>query len=397
MPGNNRNSRNNRNRKKRKQYGFYFDYTLLFVLVFIVGFGLTMIYSTSSYTAQIEEGDPEFYFRKQLIFTIIGFVLMVVETKIFDYHYLKKFAVVIYIGGLLCMFILKTPLGITRNGATRWIRVPGLGQFQPAELVKIGTIAMTALLIVRAGQNIKKFKTVIVICIIAGFAPALLVYVLSSNMSSALIVALISVVMTFVAYPGYKIYVALTGLATVAFGAFYSWIKKMAVSGKLTGKFRLNRVLVWLNPEKYIDDKGYQTVQALYAIGSGGLFGKGLGKSLQKLGYIPESQNDMIFSIICEEIGLFGAIFVIIVFGVMLWRIAHVAQNAPDLFGTLLVSGVFAHIAIQVVLNIAVVTNFIPNTGVSLPFISYGGTSETILLAEIGLVLNVSSKIRLES
>ena len=135
----------------------------------------------------------------------------------------------------------------------------------------------------------------------------------------------------------------------------------------------------------------------VYAIGSGGLFGKGLGKSLQKLGYIPESQNDMIFSIICEELGLFGAIFVIIVFGVMLWRIAHVAQNAPDLFGTLLVSGVFAHIAIQVVLNIAVVTNFIPNTGVSLPFISYGGTSEIILLAEIGLVLNVSSKIRLES
>ena len=255
MPGNNRNRRNNRNRKKRKQYGFYFDYTLLFVLVFIVGFGLTMIYSTSSYTAQIEEGDPEFYFRKQLIFTIIGFALMIVETKILDYHYLKNLAVVIYIGGLLCMFLLKTPLGITRNGATRWIKIPGLVQFQPAELVKIGTIAMTAFLIVKAGQNIKKFRTVIVICIIAGFAPALLVYVLSSNMSSALIVALISVVMTFVAYPGYKIYVALTGLAAVAFGAFYSWIKKMAASGNMTGKFRLNRILVWLNPEEYIDDK----------------------------------------------------------------------------------------------------------------------------------------------
>ena len=397
MPGNNRNRRNNRNRKKRKQYGFYFDYTLLFVLVFIVGFGLTMIYSTSSYTAQIEEGDPEFYFRKQLIFTIIGFALMIVETKILDYHYLKKLAVVIYIGGLLCMFLLKTPLGITRNGATRWIKIPGLGQFQPAELVKIGTIAMTALLIVKAGQNIKKFRTVIVICIIAGFAPALLVYVLSSNMSSALIVALISVVMTFVAYPGYKIYVALTGLAAAGVGGIYAWLTNMIKGGNMTESFRLNRLLVWINPENYASDKGFQTVQALYAIGSGGLFGKGLGKSLQKLGYIPESQNDMIFSIICEEIGLFGAIFVIIVFGVMLWRIAHVAQNAPDLFGTLLVSGVFAHIAIQVVLNIAVVTNFIPNTGVSLPFISYGGTSETILLAEIGLVLNVSSKIRLES
>lgn len=202
MPGNNRNRRNNRNRKKRKQYGFYFDITLLFVLVFIVGFGLTMIYSTSSYTAQIEEGDPEFYFRKQLIFTIIWLALMIVETKILDYHYLKKLAVVIYIGGLLCMFLLKTPLGITRNGATRWIKIPGLGQFQPAELVKIGTIAMTALLIVKAGQNIKKFRTVIVICIISRFCIlALLVYVLSSNMSSALIVALISVVMTFVAYP----------------------------------------------------------------------------------------------------------------------------------------------------------------------------------------------------
>ena len=255
---------------------------------------------------------------------------------------------------------------------------------------------MTSLLTVRAGQNIKKFKTVIVICIIAGFAPALLVYVLSSNMSSALIVALISVVMTFVAYPGYKIYVALTGLATVAFGAFYSWIKKMAVSGNLTGKFRLNRVLVWLNPEKYIDDKGYQTVQALYAIGSGGLFGKGLGKSLQKLGYIPESQNDMIFSVICEELGLFGAFCLIALFVVMLWRINHIAQNAPDLFGSMLATGVFAHIAIQVILNIAVVTNTIPNTGVSLPFISYGGTAAVFLLLELGVVFNISSQIKLE-
>ena len=255
---------------------------------------------------------------------------------------------------------------------------------------------MTALLIVKAGQNIKKFRTVIVICIIAGFAPALLVYVLSSNMSSALIVALISVVMTFVAYPGYKIYVALTGLATVAFGAFYSWIKKMAASGNLTGKFRLNRVLVWLNPEKYIDDKGYQTVQALYAIGSGGLFGKGLGKSLQKLGYIPESQNDMIFAIICEELGLFGAISIILVFLFMIFRFMVIANNAPDLFGALLVVGVMGHIAIQVVLNIAVVTNTIPNTGITLPFISYGGTSVLFIMMEMGIVLSVSNRIRLE-
>ena len=385
-----------RNRNNRKKYGFYFDYSLLFVLVFVVGFGLTMIYSTSSYTAQIEEGDPEFYFRRQLIFTIIGFVIMVFETKFFDYHYLKKLAWVIYIAGLFSMLLLKTPLGITRNGATRWIRLPGLGQFQPAEVVKIGTIALTALLVVRAGQNIKSFKTVIVICIITGAIPAIAVYALSSNLSSALIVMLISVVMTFVAYPSYKIYVVLVGVFGAAFAVFLSWIKKMAATGNLTGKFRLNRILVWLNPEKYIDDKGYQTVQALYAIGSGGLFGKGLGKSLQKLGYIPESQNDMIFSVICEELGLFGAFCLIALFVVMLWRINHIAQNAPDLFGSMLATGVFAHIAIQVILNIAVVTNTIPNTGVSLPFISYGGSSAVLLLAELGIVFNISSQIKLE-
>jgi len=155
-------------------------------------------------------------------------------------------------------------------------------------------------------------------------------------------------------------------------------------------------MLVWLNPEKYIDDKGYQTVQALYAIGSGGLFGKGLGKSLQKLGYIPESQNDMIFSVICEELGLFGAFCLIALFVVMLWRINHIAQNAPDLYGSMLAAGVFAHIAIQVILNIAVVTNTIPNTGVSLPFISYGGTSAVFLFAEMGVVFNISSQIKLE-
>ena len=154
---------------------------------------------------------------------------------------------------------------------------------------------MTAFLIVKAGQNIKKFRTVIVICIIAGFAPALLVYVLSSNMSSALIVALISVVMTFVAYPGYKIYVALIGAGSGGFWRIYSWIKKMAASGNMTGKFRLNRILVWLNPEKYIDDKGYQTSSGVICHRLRRSFGKGLGKSLQKLGYIPESQNDMIF------------------------------------------------------------------------------------------------------
>ena len=381
-------------RTRKKSVKRYFYYSLLFVTIFIAGFGLIMIYSTSSYTAQMKFGNAQYYFKKQLMFMLLGFAAMYVAYRI-DYHVWHKLAFPVFICASLLVFAL-IPFGSEANGATRWIRFGSIG-VQPADVCKPAVIMMVSSAVCSYGTKLKKFRYVMLICILTGGVEAALVFVISNNMSSAIIIFLIAFVQTFIAYPGYKIYVALTGLVAAGVGGIYAWLTNMIKGGNMTESFRLNRLLVWINPENYASDKGFQTVQALYAIGSGGLFGKGLGKSLQKLGYIPESQNDMIFSIICEEIGLFGAIFVIIVFGVMLWRIAHVAQNAPDLFGTLLVSGVFAHIAIQVVLNIAVVTNFIPNTGVSLPFISYGGTSETILLAEIGLVLNVSSKIRLES
>lgn len=381
-------------RTRKKSVKRYFDYSLLFVTIFIAGFGLIMIYSTSSYTAQMKFGNAQYYFKKQLMFMLLGFAAMYVAYRI-DYHVWHKLAFPLFICASLLVFAL-IPFGSEANGATRWIRFGSIG-VQPADVCKPAVIMMVSSAVCSYGTKLKKFRYVMLICILTGGVEAALVFVISNNMSSAIIIFLIAFVQTFIAYPGYKIYVALTGLVAAGVGGIYAWLTNMIKGGNMTESFRLNRLLVWINPENYASDKGFQTVQALYAIGSGGLFGKGLGKSLQKLGYIPESQNDMIFSIICEEIGLFGAIFVIIVFGVMLWRIAHVAQNAPDLFGTFLVSGVFAHIAIQVVLNIAVVTNFIPNTGVSLPFISYGGTSETILLAEIGLVLNVSSKIRLES
>ena len=381
-------------RTRKKSVKRYFDYSLLFVTIFIAGFGLIMIYSTSSYTAQMKFGNAQYYFKKQLMFMLLGFAAMYVAYRI-DYHVWHKLAFPLFICASLLVFAL-IPFGSEANGATRWIRFGSIG-VQPADVCKPAVIMMVSSAVCSYGTKLKKFRYVMLICILTGGVEAALVFVISNNMSSAIIIFLIAFVQTFIAYPGYKIYVALTGLVAAGVGGIYAWLTNMIKGGNMTESFRLNRLLVWINPENYASDKGFQTVQALYAIGSGGLFGKGLGKSLQKLGYIPESQNDMIFSIICEEIGVFGDIFVIIVFGVMLWRIAHVAQNAPDLFGTLLVSGVFAHIAIQVVLNIAVVTNFIPNTGVSLPFISYGGTSETILLAEIGLVLNVSIKIRLES
>lgn len=381
-------------KKKRKETGFYFDYSLLFVLIFIVGFGLTMIYSTSSYTAQIELGDPEYYFKRQLMFTILGMAAMFFIARFFDYHRLLKLSPFIFIISLIIILLVPF-IGREVNGAKRWIYI-GPVSFQPAELVKIAVIIFCSAKVCNAGTNIKKFRRVVRIFLGVGVLPAAAILFCTSNLSSAIIVCGIAVIITFVAYPGYKIYVAITAALSAAFLAFYTWLTNVVNSGRTFKNFRLTRFLVWLNPEKYIDGKGYQTVQGLYAIGSGGLFGKGLGKSLQKLGFIPESQNDMIFSIICEELGLFGAACVIVMFVILLWRIIHISQNAPDLFGSLLAVGVFAHIAIQVIINIAVVTNVFPNTGVTLPFISYGGTASVFLLAELGIVLNISSQIRLE-
>lgn len=370
----------------------YFDYSLLFVIIFIVGLGLIMIYSTSSYTAQMDYGSSEYYFFKQLQFNLLGFAAMYIAYRI-DYHRWRKWAPLIFLFSLLLILAL-IPFGKEVNGAKRWIRFGGFG-IQPADVSKIAVIMMLSAAVCSAGKKIRRFYYVCFLFLLTAGIQGILIFVVSNNMSSALIVFCIAFVMTFVAYPGYKIYVAFAGLAAGGFAVLYNWLLNMVHSG-MTDNFRLNRLMVWLQPENYASGKGYQTVQALYAIGSGGLFGKGLGKSLQKLGFIPESQNDMIFSIICEELGLFGAVCIILVFALMLWRIIHIAQNAPDLFGTMLATGVFAHVAIQVILNIAVVTNFIPNTGVSLPFISYGGSSSVVLLAEMGIVLNISSKIRLE-
>ena len=203
--------------------------------------------------------------------------------------------------------------------------------------------------------------------------------------------------MLFVADPHYKRYILIV-LAVVGLAALTVLVIVNAAKGgaSQTGGFRGTRILAWLDPEAYSDNTGFQTLQALYAIGSGGLWGKGLGQSMQKLGFLPEAQNDMIFSIICEELGLFGAVAIILMFIMLLWRMMVIANNAPDLFGAMLVVGVMGHIAIQAILNIAVVTNSIPNTGISLPFISYGGSSALFLLAEIGLVLSVARRIQLK-
>jgi len=216
-----------------------------------------------------------------------------------------------------------------------------------------------------------------------------------NNLSSGLIIMGIGFVMAFVASKKKAPFII---CAVIGLTAYFSAgpIVEFIYNKDPDIGYRLSRILVWQDPEAFASGGGYQVLQGLYAIGSGGLWGKGLGESVQKLGFLPEAQNDMIFSIICEELGLFGAVSVILVFLFMIYRFMIIANNAPDLLGAMIAVGVMGHIAIQVILNIAVVTNTIPNTGITLPFISYGGTSVLFLMAEMGLVLGVSNQIKLE-
>ena len=287
-----------------------------------------------------------------------------------------------------------TPLGKEVNGAKRWIRLPMNQQLQPAEIVKLAVILLIPIILCQLGNRAHK-KDGIVKVIIWGFGAAAGVYFLTSNLSSAIIVAGITVCLLFVVHPKTKPFMVLAGSGLTAAIIAVAVLNRMIQDAGSSGSFRLRRVLVWLQPEQYASGSGYQTLQGLYAIGSGGFFGKGLGNSVQKM-IIPEVQNDMILSVICEELGVCGVIIVLVLFGLLLYRLMFIAQNAPDMYGALVASGIFAHIAIQVILNIAVVTNTIPNTGVTLPFISYGGTSILFLMAEMGIALSISRQIRVE-
>jgi cell division protein FtsW len=374
--------------KKKKKY--FFDYTMLFIVLFLVMFGLVMLYSTSSYEANIKFEDPAFYFRKQAVASAIGIGVMLVVMLV-DYHHVQRFAFIAYVVSLILIILVLTPLGYEAGGARRWLNL-GMS-LQPAEVAKLALIVFFASVVCKFGDAIKEkrgFLTVLALALPHAFC----VLTITQNLSSAIIIFSIVFMMLFVATPQYKEYFIIAGVALVFAVGMVLLIKYDVIPASLS--YRFARIKAWLDPEAYASNKGFQTLQALYAIGSGDIFGKGLGESIQKLGYLPEAQNDMIFSIICEELGLFGAIAIILLFVLLIWRFMVIANNAQDMFGALIVVGVMAHISIQVILNIAVVTNTIPNTGITLPFISYGGSSIVFLLAEMGLVLSVSRSIRVE-
>ena len=380
-----------RGRKRASEY--YFDYSLVFIVLFLLGFGLIMVYSASSYEASVSEKlgyDAAYYFKKQAIAAILGLVAMVVVSRI-PYHFWERFAIPAYLVSAVLILLVLTPLGYEANGARRWLRL-GIS-IQPAEIAKLAMILFLASFICSMGKAIRTNKGfMVVLCIPLPICA--LVWFITENMSSAIIIFGIAFLMLFVASPDYKRFVLIAAVGVVAVLLFIFAFKQLEGS-ELLG-VRGARVLAWMDPEAYASGKGFQTLQALYAIGSGGIFGKGLGQSMQKLGFLPEVQNDMIFALVCEELGLFGGIAIVLMFLLLIWRFMIIANNASDLFGALLVVGVLGHIAIQVILNIAVVTNTIPNTGISLPFISYGGSSIMFLLIEIGLVLSVARGIRIK-
>ena len=381
-------TKHKRTREKGKPY---YDYDLLLVIIFLMCFGLVMLYSSSAYSAQNDYNNDMFFFTRQAIIGIIGFLAMFIVSKI-DYHLYGAYAKEFFWFSMFLMALVQTPLGKTVNGARRWIRLPGGLSLQPAEFTKIAVILFIAYEICLFGQKAKKWDG-IKILLGYGLVATLGVFLLTDNLSTAIIVFAITCILIFVVHPKTKPFVA--GVIVVGIVGIIGIIFLKYTLAE-SDNFRMRRIIAWLNPEANADTDSYQFLQGLYAIGSGGFFGKGLGNSTQKLHAIPEAQNDMILAVICEELGVFGAIIILCLFAFMLYRLLFIARNAPDLHGALIATGIFAHIALQVTLNIGVVTGLLPTTGVTLPFISYGGTAIVILLAEMGIALGISSKIRLK-
>ncbi len=374
-----------------------YDFSLLFVTIFLCVFGLIMVYSASYYTAEAKHLGATYYFFRQLRADLIGLGLMLLISFI-PYRIYKIGVIPLYLAALILMVLTNfTSMGITAGGRTRWIQITRGISFQTAEVVKMAVILFSAYLVMRFARQFRGWRLWLALLFFAA-VPTVLVF--SNDLSSAVIILAIPVVFIIILNNNRKFGIFLTVLGVlivvgILLLKFMDLDRLMKIGAWLEEhtplhEYQLRRIYVWNDPTYDAQGDGYQVLQGLYAIGSGGLFGKGLGASEQKLGFVPEASNDMIFTILCEELGLFGAIALILLYVFMLSRMLKIATRADDVFGAMIVVGVMAQIAIQAVLHIGVVTNVFPNTGISLPFISYGGTSSMFLMMEVGMVLNVS-------
>lgn len=371
-------------RKKRVVKKKSVDFILLIAIVALVFIGVIMVFSASWPEAMVDFKDGYHFFRKQLVSATIGFVGMIVMMNI-NYRYFKKWALPIYLLSLLSGVLLFTPLGVELKGATRWISL-GFTTFMPSDAIKFGSIIFFANFLSNKKDKIRTFTqgTIPALGIIG--LSCLFIY-LQPDLGTTLTLAGALMGMFFVA--GMKLsHMVFLGAGAGAFLVY-------AIAGE-GNEYRMDRWTTFLDPFADKLGKGWQVVQSLYALGSGGLFGLGLGKSRQKFFYIPEAYNDFIFSIIGEELGLFGTLLVLFLFLVVIWRGIIIALKTEDLFGCFLASGITALITVQALINIAVVTSTLPTTGITLPFISFGGTSLLFYMSGIGILLNISRYAKLD-
>ena len=354
------------------------DFTLLITVFILLGLGIITVLSASSPTALAETGNSYKYLIKQMEAAVIGIFLMFVASKI-DYKLWQKNYKIIY---FICMILLLAvcALGREAGGAKRWLDM-GFLSFQPSEVAKVGVIIFYSAWLTKNKEKLKTFKYGFVYPLSWLLIPIFFILVLQNHFSATLVICMLAAILMILA--GCKIrYFIFVGIPLAALGVF-----AIIVAGQ---GFRMQRILTFFDPWQDIKGKGWQIVQSLYAIGSGGLFGVGLGESKQKYLYIPEPHNDFIFAVLAEELGFIGCAIVIILFAILIWRGITIAMKAPDMFGSLLAAGITSMIAIQVLVNIAVVTASMPVTGMALPFFSYGGTALIITLTSIGILLSVS-------
>lgn len=361
-------------------------------LLFLCFYGLIMVFSASAYQCaySAKYNYNQFYLlQRQAIYVGLGLIACFIFQFV-HYEILYRIALPLYISSIACIFLLLTPFGVSVNGATRWLNINGI-RFQVAEIVKIGVIIGLAYMVKRYYKNLRNPKLLAYMWIMGGTGATLLIGV-SNDLSSSIVVLGITFGITLIYTYQLKIHLLsiIAGGVGITAYVIYIWKHLPTVEELSNLSFRVGRIAAWLSPEKYQSDISYQTLQALYAIGRGGVWGQGLGQSLQKLTALPEAQNDMIFSIICEELGFVGAGILIFLFIYLSYCLYKVAVNSKEVYGSVLAVGTLLHVAIQSLINISVNINLIPNTGITLPFISYGGTAVFCQLLEMAMVLSVA-------
>lgn len=353
-----------------------FDFVLFITVLILLAMGIVMVLSASSPSALAESGNSYAYVSRQAAFAVLGLILMLIISKI-DYRIYTKFAKIAYIGSLIILLIVPI-IGSSTKGATRWLDL-GFVRFQPSEIAKIALIIFYAAWLTKNKDKLKTLKTGFIIPFLYLAPIALILVFLQNHLSVTIIIVLVISIMMIMAGTKLRYFITLGSAGVVGGAGLLFVLAKFTDSGA----FRLSRITTFLNPWNDIKGDGWQIVQSLYAIGSGGLFGAGLGESKQKFLYIPEPHNDFIFSVLAEELGFIGCAVVIILFAIFIWRGLLIAMRAPDMFGSLVAVGITSLIGLQAIMNIAVVTSSIPNTGIPLPFFSYGGTSLVILLCAV--------------